>query len=444
MRPGASKRKKEGIPEGVLAPSPAYQGGMQGIGNGHVLGWCWNPDSPEQQTSIAIAVDGEIVAEGMADIARPDLDEQAVGAQGFLIALPTSLQSPGRRRVLALAGPEKIPLRAAPSFWHDPGTEDGWSDVVFEPDDQQSGYVPPTRVPAPPTQTDQQAAVSAGWLFDARESEPSKKLSETELDDLISALVNAARTCSNLGLSYIPAIVPAKRQAVDLGSLEERESIFTLTARLRDTNDVDLIDLLPVLRDASRHGAAFHRTDADWNDRGAFFVARALLKEAHKRVPALVAPSLASLHVLPVHDYRGTLADAPKLELVEGMLVPSEVEAEAEEGIVIDAHALSALRMPIEPHLAASGSVHLRTYACPDQLEDARVALVGDMAALALVPWIAEQTRRTTFFWTDILPFAQLELEMPRVVFHLIREGDLLTGGAALTISSASLDSMPT
>ena len=73
-----------------------------------------------------------------------------------------------------------------------------------------------------------------------------------------------------------------------------------------------------------RHGRPYHRTDADWNDLGAFFVARALLKEAHKRVPALRPSALADLHLRALDGYLGTLADAPKLELLDGELVPCE------------------------------------------------------------------------------------------------------------------------
>jgi hypothetical protein len=407
------------------AQAPRYEGHLQGVGTGHALGWCWEPSASDKPIQVTIVVDGEIVAEGLADIARPNLAERWEGARGFLIALPESLQAPGRHRILALAGPEKIPLEATPSFWHDAGSSEGWGDVVFEPEDHSSGLVSPFRVPKPPAQPDSLAAVvSAGWLFDARECWTDDALSDVELDRIVAELASVARTCASLDIAYIPAIVPSKRRVLGVEDDNERAPV-TLIARLRDADDVELLDLLPVLHDASRHGAAFHRTDPDWNDRGAFFIVRALLKEAHKRFPALQAPSLSNLHLRTVPDHRGPLADALKFELVGGELVPAELDVEAEEGIVIDAHAVHALRMPVESHLAGIGSSHLRVYACPDRVEDTRVAVVGDSAALALVPWVAEQSRRTTFFWTHVLPLAQLELELPQVVFHLIRESDL-------------------
>jgi SGNH hydrolase-like domain, acetyltransferase AlgX len=403
-----------------------YEGCLQGVGNGHALGWCWQPSAPNEVVKVAIVVDGEIAAEGMADIARPDLAARAVGARGFMIALPDSLQAPGRRRVLALAGSERVPIVTAPSFWHKAKSSNGWSDVVFEPAESPSGPFAPVKVPRAPTQADLRATVLADWLFDARESQPCSMPSDAELDELVGAFADLARALSSLDIAYIPAIVPTKREAIGVAPVDKREWVVGLTTRLRDVNDVELLDLLPVLRDAARHGVAYHRTDADWNPRGAFFVARALLKEAHKRAPSLQAPELAELHLRSVPGYRGTLADVPKLEILRDELVPIEHDVEAERGIVIDARALSALRMPVDLHLAQAGSTHLRVYAAPGQSEDARLAIVGDSAALALVPWLAEHTSRTTFFWTRELPMAQLELELPLVLFHLIRETELM------------------
>jgi hypothetical protein len=423
--------KSAETPDPPEAQAPCYEGYLQGVGTGHALGWCCKPSAPDEPIQVTIVVDGELVAEGVADIDRPNLADRYDGARGFLIALPESLQARGHHRILALAGPEKEPLKATPSFWHDAGSSKGWSDVVFEPEDvlepedeSSSRFASPARVPEPPTHADWRATVSAGWLFDSRETWTDDAPRDVELNCLAEELASVARTCASLDIAYIPAIVPSKRRALGVGPNSERVP-ETLIARLRDIDDVEIIDLLPVLHDASCHGAAFHRTDPDWNDRGAFFVVRALLKEAHKRFPALQAPPLTSLNLRAVSGYRGPLADAPKFELIGGELVPTELDVEAEQGIAIEACGLRALRMPVESYLAEMGSAHIRVYTHPERPEDTRVAVVGDSAALALVPWIAEQSRRTTFFWADAVPLTQLELEMPQVVFHLIRKSDL-------------------
>jgi SGNH hydrolase-like domain, acetyltransferase AlgX len=404
--------------------APRYAGVLQGIGNGVALGWVADRVDPRAKIDVLVVVDGEIVAQGVADVERPDLAALELGdnAHGFMVALPEHLQTPARHRILVLAGPERTPLPAAPSFWHKPSLDGTWSDVVFEPGGGLSA-----RVPEPP-QRERTALVAKGWLCDVEEIATREPVAQERIERIAAALNRTADACAALGIGYVPCLIPRKRDVLAGAPAGERDWEAALITRLRDLDHVELLDLLPVLRDSARYGASYHRTDADWNDRGAFFAARALLKEAHKRVPALSPPALRDLRLRQVPGYRGTLADASKVQLVAGELVPCEVEVEAEHGVVIDASELQALRMPVERHLAEAGAVHVRVYSAPEQDDRARVALIGDSAALALVPWIAERASRTTFFWTDGLPLDQLELELPPVVLHLLRECDLASG----------------
>jgi len=425
----------------------AYEGILQGVGDGVALGWAADRSRPQERVPVALVVDGEIVAEGVADVPRPDLADMDLGdgAHGFMIELPERLRTPARRRIVALAGPERAPLTPAPSFWHKPGAAGAWSDVVFEP-----GGALSARVPDPPAPgRDRRAVWEGGWLF-LEEEDGRASLSGAEIESAAALLAHNARECEALGLVYIPALIPRKRAVIArtprlhggavAAAVEghgnparepqagPRDVGGDLRAGLRDVDEVDLLDLLTVLCDAAREGSPYHRSDADWNDRGAFYVARALLKEAHKRVPALRPPAPGDLHVRAVPSYRGTLADAPKLERVGGELMECGRAIAAEPGIALDPSRLRALRMPVEQHLADAGSAHLRVYATPERDEEARVAVVGDGAALSLLPWLAERTSRTTFFWSRELPLAQLELELPRVVLHLLRESELGAG----------------
>ncbi|HEV3071607.1 MAG TPA: hypothetical protein VGY76_09335 [Solirubrobacteraceae bacterium] len=417
-----TRRGKQALTPSAPTPSaPAYEGILQGVGNGVALGWAANRAEPEARVQVALVVDGEIVAEGSADVPRPDLADMALGdgAHGFLIALPEHLQTPARRRIVALAGPERTPLEPAPSFWHKPTAEGAWSDVVFEPGGALSAKVPD---PPPPAQS-RRAVWDEGWLF--LEGEGRGLGNEAQCAQAVATLVHNAQECEALGIAYIPALIPSKREVISEPGTRAGSGLANLRAQLREVDEVELLDLLAVLHDCKRGGSPYHRTDADWNDRGAFFVARALLKEAHKRAPALRPPPVSELHVRPVPGYRGTLADAPKLRQEGEELIECDLEVPSEPGIALDPSRLRSLRMPVEAHLAQAGETHLRVYATPEQDEEARVAVVGDDAALSLIPWLAERTSRTTFFFTRALPLAQLELELPRVVLHLLREADL-------------------
>ncbi len=277
--------------------------------------------------------------------------------------------------------------------------------------------------PRPGASSDRQAVSIAGWLFDAREFAPES--CPAGLDAIVAALSDTTSRLAAFGTSYLPVLIPAKRNLINVTASGDRSWVAELNARLRDVDDVELIQLFGVLRHAGRHGPPYHRTDADWNDLGAFFVARALLKEAHKRIAALTPPPLADLHLRPLAGYRGTLAEVPRLEPLDGELISCELDGGAEDGVAVDHSHLHALRMPVEPDLERAGSSHLRVYANPERQDGLRVAVVGDSAALPVAVWLAERAARTTFFSCETVPFAQLELEAPSVLVHLMRETDL-------------------
>jgi hypothetical protein len=269
-------------------------------------------------------------------------------------------------------------------------------------------------LPRPPAPSDRRAVSVAGWLFDAREF--GVESCPADLDAIVACLRAAAGRCAALGASYLPVLIPAKRNLINVTYSSDRGWVAELNARLRDVDDVELMQLFGVLRHAARHGPPYHRTDADWNDLGAFFIVRALLKEIHKRVPSLTPPPLA---------------DAPKLELLDGELASCERDVAGEDGVAVDASRLHALRMPVDRDLAAGGPAHVRLYLDPEREDETRIAVVGDSAAVPVAVWIAERAARTTLFSCEAPPFAQLELEAPSVVIHFIRETDLPANGTA-------------
>jgi hypothetical protein len=273
-------------------------------------------------------------------------------------------------------------------------------------------------------------AVSAGgWLFDAREFEEDPGSGDADLDAIITGLTSSAEACIALGFSYLPVMIPSKRNLINVTPSSDRAWVADLNARLRDVDDVELMSLFGVLRHARRHGRPYHRTDADWNDLGAFFVARALLKEARKTVPSLSPAPLADLHLRPLPGYRGTLIGARRFQLLGDELIECEADADPEDGIAIDASRLHARRMPVEMGLAQAGPAPVRIYGDPERDPQARIAVVGDAAALPVVVWLAERTRRTTLFCSRTAPLLQLEHERPPLVIHLAREADLRRNG---------------
>lgn len=255
------------------------------------------------------------------------------------------------------------------------------------------------------------------------------KPSDAGLGVLVARLGATAEACAELGIGYVAACVPSKLQVVTEGSPVSvpgaRPWLEELIERIRDIDELEILDLLPVLRHARRHGPGYQRSDCDWNDRGAFFVARALLKEAATRAPDLGRLPMTDLFVSSVPDYRGQLADATKLQLEGDRLVPATVDVPGEEGVAIDHARLRAERMPVERHLVGGEAVHVRLFTRAGASPGPSLSIVGDEACLPVFRWLAEGAGRTTFFWSPTPPMEPIELELPDFVFHLIRYGEL-------------------
>jgi hypothetical protein len=71
------------------APQTAYQGRLDAVAGENLTGWARCPQMPQVKLQVSLECDGEIVANAVADIARPDL--RAVGMPdhhcGFTIPL---------------------------------------------------------------------------------------------------------------------------------------------------------------------------------------------------------------------------------------------------------------------------------------------------------------------------------------------------------------------
>jgi GNAT superfamily N-acetyltransferase len=408
-----------------------YDGRLQAVVNGCAIGWAWDADEPDRRVEVAIEVDEQVVASGVADIFRDELVAADIGdgVHGFSLDLPEVLQAQAHVRVVALVGSAALRLPRSPSFWHSATPGGLWGGVTFSygrEGDPDSVVDLPVEVPPPPELAALRALVGRdGWLFDAAGLAALQEPSAADLERVAGELVDIARACAALGVAYVPALVPEKLQAVmegappdtGLGPLWPER----LRARLRDTDEVEILDLLPVLDDARGHGLGFHRSDPGWNDRGAFFIARALIKEAAKRAPVLGPLPLSRLHLNERPGYRGLLADAPAVRS-DGARCESDFREE--QGLEIDVARLSTERMPVERHLVG-GDVHVRLRAKPGGAASPRLSIVGDESCLSLLPWLAESAERTTFFWASTPPMEPVELELPDALLHLIRYLDL-------------------
>jgi hypothetical protein len=408
------------------------------VADGVAIGWAWNVNEPTARIEVAIEVEGAVVATGIADVLRDELVAEGIGdgAHGFQIALPELLQSRPFARAVALLGPRCVRAARSPGFWQTAADASPWAGVTFlngRPGEPEVDRDLPVIVgDAPRGKVGPALAGADGWRFDGAEL-TAVEADPAALDRATARLCAIHAACERIGVVYVVACVPDKLQALADLALpprgDERPWLTGVRARLRDCDGMELLDLLPVLDDARRHGSCFQRTDADWNSRGAFFAARALIHEVAKRVPGLAPPRLDQLHLTLVADYRGALADAELLAADAGQLHPEEPRPTTETAVVVDRSRLVAERVPVDRHLAGAG-VHVRLLAREDRCHPTRLTLVGDEVCLPLLPWIAEGAARTSFFWSLIPPMEPIELELPAAVVHVLRYRDLATLGA--------------
>lgn len=275
-----------------------------------------------------------------------------------------------------------------------------------------------------------------GWLFpcdgdpDSVQPSGALSLSAAEIERHCAELGERRRRLKALRIPYVFAVAPLKERVYerflpDGISLEGDRFARKADAVLRNRNDGEIVDLLPVVRAARRAARVYPLTDSEWSDRGAFFAYRQLLKEAGKRLIDLDEPLLPEEgRFVPRAGFRGDLADRPKLTFVDGRLTPLEEPAGPweEEIDVADVSGLRALRMPAPEHLEATPGRAPRLYEIADALELPRAVLVGDACCLGLIPWLAEHFRRFVFLWSVEPPFEAIELEAPDVVIHVVSE----------------------
>lgn len=238
------------------------------------------------------------------------------------------------------------------------------------------------------------------------------------------------RSLRALRIPYVFAVVPSKEQVYQRFLPEPLAAggdrfVRKANALLRDRNDGEIVDLLPALRAGRRASHVFPRTGSEWSDRGAFFAYRHLIKEAGKHLIELDEPLLpGEVRFVARDDFRGDLAEKPKLAFADGALAPADrgVDAWEEEIDVADLSGLRSLRMPAPEHLEVTPGHAPRLYEIADAPELPRAVLVGDACCLGLIPWLAEHFRRFVFLWSAEPPLQAIELEAPDVVIHVVSE----------------------
>jgi hypothetical protein len=268
----------------------------------------------------------------------------------------------------------------------------------------------------------------------------TRTLSDEDVRAHVDVLTSRSERLAALGVALVFALAPMKervyRELLPDGLLvrDELRPARLLAQALRKTSSRELLDLLPVLRDASRYGDVYPRTDHHWNSRGAFFAAQALLHKVREQLPIVPSLPTSAMRLIPDPFFGGDLAEKPKVAIVDGVQTPLPDEDREWSEVVerVDPRRLRARAMTPEPHLHVSPTRAPAVFERQDAHDLPRCLLVGDSFCLALLPWLAESFSRLAFVWTADPPLDLVELERPDLLLQVKSERFLLArpGGA--------------
>jgi len=433
-------------------------GRVEALLNGVLSGWAWNPAHPAERVVVAAWVDGVLVAQDTADALVGGLASRGIGDghYAFSLQLPLALADGGAHELSVHAGATGAPLPHLPS-WAGGGVG-AWKTTRFsyasEPvnrpllRDPVEDAFPPVMVEDDPATA--AVAGKAGWLFGIDDSDVQLDdgIAEDALNALnafIDRLDDDARRLRALGFPYVVAVAPSKLATYpELISKERRARVTrrgnVLVRLARERDHIDVLDLLPPLRDAKADGALFLRRDPGWNARGAYFAHRAILKRAALAVAKLSPMSLGdATFARSLAPTRNSLDGLNRFALRNGDLVPCAARpGRADHPDEADAAALRSLRVPAGEHLALPDGPPARVYEREDDSSLPRVLLMGDPCIDELVPWIAEAASRLVVLPTRTAALEQIELESPDVVLHVLDERRLPPVCAALSAVTRS------
>ncbi len=260
-----------------------------------------------------------------------------------------------------------------------------------------------------------------GWMFLNRDDDVIEQFRglrpfrPAELAHWRQALTERRDWLARHGIPYVVVVAPDKHTIYPeyLPDALTRASTVTpldqLLRYLRQTSDLDLVDLRPALRTAKAEVRLYHRTDTHWNDAGAFVAYRQILNVLRERYRLPVRPRDADAFVLveepgPGGDLAGMLALADvyreqRLELRplvarRARKVNGEIAAGRRPTVVME-----------------TGDANLL-----------RAVMFRDSFADALIPFLSEHFARITYVWQPDLDVRVIESEHPDVVIHEIVE----------------------
>ena len=339
------------------------RGYIDGIFGTAVRGWVVDLDDPAHVPHVVVRFDGQEFEPVAADEPRADLARAGIGSGlgGWRVHIGTPPR-PGTYEIVALVAgtATAVPLAQDFRLLDEEGSPrddlELYESVAPAPapappplppeepaDGEDTPLAPDPAVPAPPPAPplpggEPALAGEAGWLFRCPEevftlirgvADPDRaaldRLAE-RVASFQSAAVSRGAVCLVAvlpdKLHVYPEHAPARMALYPVGRVAEH-----LAARLQDTDDGLLLDLLPALLRARAHGRVFSRAGTGPTWLGAFHAYRAIAKLLAAARPALRPRPVDALRLGEEAPVTDAPHDGPLLRWQGQSLVPDGAAA---------------------------------------------------------------------------------------------------------------------
>ena len=275
------------------------RGYIDGIFGSAVRGWVVDLDDPANVLQVTIRLDGREFATVAADEPRADLAKAGIGngRGGFRVHIGTPPVA-GTHEIVAVVSGSATAVPLAKDFRLLDEAGAPRTDVEL-----YEGRTKATQRDSIPLRGGEAAlAGEAGWLFGC--TEPTFDLlrgvvepDRAELDRLAARVASFQQAAAAQGALCLIAMLPDKlhvypeRAPAAMALYPSGRVAAHLAARVQDTDDGVLLDLLPTLLRARAHGHVFSRAGTGPTWLGAFHAYRAIAK--------LLALAMAQLRPRP-------------------------------------------------------------------------------------------------------------------------------------------------
>ncbi len=276
------------------------------------------------------------------------------------------------------------------------------------------------------------------WLFYGGEEVyyRSPLFKPEELEKLKNVLVQRRDWLAAQGIQYIFLVAPNKQSIYpeylpdSIRYLPARSRLDQLMDYLKQNSDLEIVDLRDEFRKAKASHQIYEKTDTHWNQIGAFYAYRAIMKRVARKFPSVKPLELSDFSVTAINQLGGDLARMLKLQPVYRedvlKLVPKFPRKATGKLALLDGYPSAPQKVPLkDPNVSSFTRFQPIIFEVQDH-QLPRAVIIGDsFTHKHLFQFLAENFRRIVFAGQFVFDVELIQKERPDVVIQEIVERSL-------------------